>query len=181
MAFPEAFLEELTARNDIVDVVGSYVRLSKKSGANYFGLCPFHNERTPSFSVNPSEQFYYCFGCGKGGGVINFIMEIENLPYPDAVRHLAQRAGMQVPEDSYDPNAKQRSRLLEANKAAARWFYEQLALPSGKRCTDYMRERAISPQIARRPVSRRFPRHLMFHQVPRRTAPHRAPPGCRRP
>ena len=150
MAFPEAFLEELTARNDIVDVVGSYVRLSKKSGANYFGLCPFHNERTPSFSVNPSEQFYYCFGCGKGGGVINFIMEIENLPYPDAVRHLAQRAGMQVPEDSYDPNAKQRSRLLEANKAAARWFYEQLALPSGKRCTDYMRERAISPQIARR-------------------------------
>ena len=102
MAFPQSFIEDLIARSDIVDVVGSYVRLTKRSGANYFGLCPFHNERTPSFSVNPSEQFYYCFGCGKGGGVINFIMEIENLPYPDAVAHLAQRAGMQLPEESFD-------------------------------------------------------------------------------
>ncbi len=150
MAFPENFLNELIAKNDIVDVVGSYVNLTKRSGQNLFGLCPFHNERTPSFSVNPSEQFYYCFGCGKGGGVINFVMEIENLPYPDAVARLAQRAGMQMPEDSFDRDAGRRKRLLELNREAARWFYEQLATPEGKRCTDYMAGRKISPSIARK-------------------------------
>ena len=82
MAFPENFIQELIDRNDIVEVIGSYVNLSRRSGANLFGLCPFHNERTPSFAVNPSGQFYHCFGCGKGGGVINFIMEMENLSYP---------------------------------------------------------------------------------------------------
>ena len=150
MAFPQSFIEDLIARSDIVDVVGSYVRLTKRSGANYFGLCPFHNERTPSFSVNPSEQFYYCFGCGKGGGVINFIMEIENLPYPDAVAHLAQRAGMQLPEESFDPNAKKRARMLALNKDAARFFYEQLSTPNGARAGNYMRERRISPAVATR-------------------------------
>ncbi len=150
MAIPQSFIEDLVARSDIVDVVGSYVRLTKKSGANYFGLCPFHNERTPSFSVNPSEQFYYCFGCGKGGGVINFIMEIENLPYPDAVAHLAQRAGMQMPEESFDPNAKKRTRMLALNKDAARFFYEQLSTKNGVRAADYMRERRISPPVATR-------------------------------
>lgn len=150
MAFPQSFIEDLIARSDIVDVVGSYVRLTKRSGANYFGLCPFHNERTPSFSVNPSEQFYYCFGCGKGGGVINFIMEIENLPYPDAVAHLAQRAGMQLPEESFDPNAKKRTRMLALNKDAARFFYEQLSTPNGARAGNYMRERRISPAVATR-------------------------------
>ena len=150
MAFPENFIQELTERNDIVDVVGSYVSLGKRSGANLFGLCPFHNERTPSFAVNPAGQFYHCFGCGKGGGVINFIMEIENLSYPDAVAFLAKRAGMQMPEDSFDRDAKKRSRLLAANRDAARWFYEQLVTPEGKRCTDYMAGRRISPAIARR-------------------------------
>ena len=150
MAFPENFIDELIQRNDIVDVVGSYVNLSKRSGQNYFGLCPFHNERTPSFAVNPSGQFYHCFGCGKGGGVINFIMEAENLPYPDAVAFLAKRAGMQMPEESQDRDAGRRRRLLELNKAAARWFYEQLATPEGKRCTDYMSKRGISPKVARR-------------------------------
>ncbi|MDO5459040.1 MAG: DNA primase [Eubacteriales bacterium] len=150
MAFPENFIDELIQRNDIVDVVGSYVNLSKRSGQNYFGLCPFHNERTPSFAVNPGGQFYHCFGCGKGGGVINFIMEAENLPYPDAVAFLAKRAGMQMPEESQDRDAGRRRRLLELNKAAARWFYEQLATPEGKRCTDYMSKRGISPQVARR-------------------------------
>ena len=111
MAFPENFIQELIDRNDIVDVIGSYVNLSKRSGANLFGLCPFHNERTPSFAVNPSGQFYHCFGCGKGGGVINFIMEIENLSYPDAVRHLAARVGMEVPDDGYDKDSKRRARL----------------------------------------------------------------------
>ena len=150
MAFPENFIQELTERNDIVDVVGSYVSLGKRSGANLFGLCPFHNERTPSFAVNPAGQFYHCFGCGKGGGVINFIMEIENLSYPDAVAFLAKRAGMQMPEDSFDRDAKKRSRLLAANRDAARWFYEQLVTPEGKRCTDYMAGRRIAPTIARR-------------------------------
>ena len=150
MPFPENFIQELTERSDIVDVVGSYVALGKRSGANYFGLCPFHNERTPSFAVNPSGQFYHCFGCGKGGGVINFIMEIENLSYPDAVAFLAKRAGMQMPEDSFDRDAKKRSRLLAANRDAARWFYEQLITPEGKRCTDYMAERKISPSVAKR-------------------------------
>ena len=150
MAFPENFIQELTERSDIVDVVGSYVSLGKRSGANLFGLCPFHNERTPSFAVNPAGQFYHCFGCGKGGGVINFIMEIENLSYPDAVAFLAKRAGMQMPEDSFDRDAKKRSRLLAANRDAARWFYEQLVTPEGKRCTDYMAGRRIAPAIARR-------------------------------
>ena len=150
MAFPENFIQELTERSDIVDVVGSYVSLGKRSGANLFGLCPFHNERTPSFAVNPAGQFYHCFGCGKGGGVINFIMEIENLSYPDAVAFLAKRAGMQMPEDSYDRDAKKRARLLAANRDAARWFYEQLVTSEGKRCTDYMAGRRISPAVAKR-------------------------------
>ncbi len=149
MAFPENFIQELTDRNDIVDVVGSYVSL-KRSGSGYKGLCPFHNERTPSFSVNPGGQYYHCFGCGKGGGVINFIMEIENLSFPDAVANLAARAGMQVPEETSDRDSKKRARLLAANKDAARWFYEQLATPPGKRCTDYMAGRKIAPAVARR-------------------------------
>ena len=101
MAFPESFLQELAERNDIVDVVGSYVRLTKKSGSNLFGLCPFHSEKTPSFSVSPDKQIYHCFGCGKGGSVISFIMEIENLSFPEAVAFLANRAGMQLPEHTF--------------------------------------------------------------------------------
>ena len=150
MAFPENFIQELIDRNDIVDVIGSYVNLSKRSGANLFGLCPFHNERTPSFAVNPSGQFYHCFGCGKGGGVINFIMEIENLSYPDAVRHLAARVGMEVPDDGYDKDSKRRARLLELNRDAAKFFYEQLSAPDGQNAVRYMRERGISPQTAKR-------------------------------
>ncbi len=99
MAFPEAFLQELVERSDIVDVVGSYVRLTKRSGSNQFGLCPFHSEKTPSFSVSPDKQIYHCFGCGKGGGVINFIMEVENLSFPEAVEFLAKRAGRATPEE----------------------------------------------------------------------------------
>ena len=99
MAFPQQFLDELSARTDIVDLVSSYVALTKK-GTSYFGLCPFHNERTPSFSVAPDKQMYYCFGCKHGGGAVNFIMEIENLGFPDAVRFLAKRAGMEVPEET---------------------------------------------------------------------------------
>lgn len=149
MAFPENFINELTERNDIVDVVSSYVRLSKKSGANLFGLCPFHSEKTPSFSVSPDKQIYHCFGCGKGGGVINFVMEIENLSFPEAVEFLAKRAGLPMPEETNDRESRRRSRMLALNKAAARFFYEQLSTPSGQAACDYMRKRRLSPATAR--------------------------------
>ena len=101
MAIPEQFIDELVARSDIADVVSSYVRLTPK-GSNLWGLCPFHSEKTPSFSVSPDKQIYYCFGCHKGGGVISFLMEMENLSFHDAVRLLAQRAGVEVPETGVD-------------------------------------------------------------------------------
>ena len=145
MPFPETFLNELTERNDIVDVVSGYVRLTKKSGANMFGLCPFHSEKTPSFSVSPDKQIYHCFGCGKGGGVINFIMEIENLSFPEAVEFLARRVGMQVPEEDNDFESKKRSRMLALNKDAARFFYEQLSSPA----REYMQKRRIGPATAK--------------------------------
>ena len=104
MKYPEKFITELVERSDIVDVVSGYVRLGKKSGANMFGLCPFHSEKTPSFSVSPDKQIYHCFGCGKGGGVINFVMEIENLSFPEAVEFLARRAGMPLPEGILTPD-----------------------------------------------------------------------------
>ena len=149
MAFPEKFIDELVDRSDIVDVVSGYVRLSKRSGANQFGLCPFHSEKTPSFSVNADKQIYHCFGCGKGGGVINFIMEIEGLGYRDAVEFLARRAGMAMPEEQNDAEGRKRARMLALNKDAARFFYEQLSTPEGKRAGDYMAQRRISPATAR--------------------------------
>ena len=115
MAIPEQFLDELTARCDIADVVADYVPLTRK-GNNLWGLCPFHGEKTPSFSVSPDKQIYHCFGCGKGGGVINFVMEIENLPFPDAVRLLAKRVGLEVPEERGNADfRKKRERLLALN------------------------------------------------------------------
>ncbi|MCR5665065.1 MAG: DNA primase [Oscillospiraceae bacterium] len=148
-AFPESFLNELTERSDIVDVVSSYVRLTKRSGSNLFGLCPFHSEKTPSFSVSPDKQIYHCFGCGKGGGVINFIMEIENLSFPEAVEFLARRANLPLPEQSDDRESKKRSRLLALNRDAARYFYEQLGADAGSAARAYMQKRGISPATAR--------------------------------
>ena len=148
MAFPERFLDELTERNDIVDVVSQYVRLTKKSGANLFGLCPFHSEKTPSFSVSPDKQIYHCFGCGKGGGVINFIMEIENLGFRDAVEFLARRAGMQMPEEENDKESQKRARMLALNKDAAHFFYEQLYSPAGRPGLEYMQGRRIGRAAA---------------------------------
>lgn len=150
MAFSESFLQELTERSDIVDVVGSYVRLSKKSGSNQFGLCPFHSEKTPSFSVSADRQIYHCFGCGKGGGVINFIMEIENLSFPEAVEFLAKRAGMAIPEQEDGRESKKRRRLLDLNRDAAKYFYSNLSTPEGKAALDYMSSRRISPSTAKR-------------------------------
>ena len=149
MAFSESFLTELTERNDIVDVVSGYVRLGKKSGSNMFGLCPFHSEKTPSFSVSPDKQIYHCFGCGKGGGVINFIMEIENLSFPEAVEFLATRAGMPIPEEENDRESRKRSRMLSLNRDAARFFYAQLSTPQGGAARDYMAKRRIGPATAK--------------------------------
>ena len=147
-AFPDTFINELVARNDIVDVVSGYVRLGKKSGSNMFGLCPFHSEKTPSFSVSPDKQIYHCFGCGKGGGVISFIMEIENLSFPEAVAFLAKRANMTLPEQENDRDSRKRSRMLELNKDAARFFYEQLQSSVGERARAYMQQRGISKATA---------------------------------
>ena len=137
MAFPAAFLDELTARNPIEDVVGQYVTL-RRSGSNLFGLCPFHGEKTASFSVAPDKGIYYCFGCHKGGSVINFQMEIEGLSYPDAVRALAKRAGMEVPEDEqYQSRYRQQERLWALHKEAARFYHSQLYAPQGKAALEY--------------------------------------------
>ena len=148
MAFSRQFLDELDSRSDIVDVVSSYVSLTKK-GANYFGLCPFHNEKTGSFSVSPEKQMYYCFGCRKGGGVVNFIMEIENLAFRDAVVLLAQRAHMEIPEDHADrEESRRRQRVLALNKDAARWFYQNLSTPAGEPVRSYLDRRRISRKTA---------------------------------
>lgn len=148
MAFPQTFLDELAARNDILDVVGSYVSLQPKGGS-YWGCCPFHNEKTPSFHVLQDKQYYHCFGCKKGGGVINFIMDIENLSYPDAVRFLAKRVNMPVPEDRESDGADRlRHRLLDLNRDAARYYYEVLQSPDGAAVQAYLNRRQIRRGIA---------------------------------
>ena len=148
MAFPKSFLEELVARNDILDVVGGYVSLQPKGGS-YWGCCPFHNEKTPSFHVLPDRQYYHCFGCKKGGGVINFIMEIENLSYPDAVHFLAKRVNLPVPVDREAAEADRlRSRLLALNRDAARYYYDILQKPEGAAVQAYLNRRQIRRGIA---------------------------------
>ena len=147
MAFPPAFLDELTARNPIEDVVGQYVNL-KRSGSNLFGLCPFHGEKTASFSVAPDKGIYYCFGCHKGGNVINFEMEIEGLSYPDAVRALAKRAGLEVPEDEqYQSRYRQQERLWALHKEAARFYHSQLYAPVGANALQYAAGRGMPKSI----------------------------------
>ena len=147
MAFPAAFLDELVARNPIEDVVGQYVNL-KRSGSNLFGLCPFHGEKTASFSVAPDKGIYYCFGCHKGGSVINFEMEIEGLSYPDAVRALAKRVGMEVPEDEqYQSRYRQQERLWALHKEAARFFHSQLYAPVGANALKYAAGRGMPKSI----------------------------------
>ena len=150
MAIPEQFIDDLVARSDIADVVSSYVTLTKK-GSNLWGLCPFHNEKTPSFSVSPDKQIYHCFGCGKGGGVISFVMEMENLPFVDAVKLLAKRAGLEVPETGESEGyRKKRARLLELTREAARFYHDQLRSPGGQAVRDYIAQRQITPRTATR-------------------------------
>ena len=147
MAFAPSFIDELLARNPIEDVVGQYVSL-KRSGSNLFGLCPFHGEKTASFSVAPDKGIYYCFGCHKGGGAINFMMELEGLSYPDAVRSLAKRVGMEVPEDEqYQSRYRQQERLWALMKEAGRFFNEQLYSPAGEACRGYVTKRGLSKAI----------------------------------
>ncbi len=147
MAFPPSFIDELVARNPIEDVVGQYVNL-RRSGSNLFGLCPFHGEKTPSFSVSPDKGIYYCFGCHKGGGVINFQMEIEGLSYPDAVRVLAKRAGLAVPEDEqYQSLYQKQERLWALCKEAGRYFHACLYEPQGREALHYARSRGMSKGI----------------------------------
>ena len=144
MAFSHSFLDELVARNDIVDVVSGYVSLTKKGGS-YWGLCPFHNEKSPSFHVVQDRQIYHCFGCGKGGGVINFVMEMENSSYPEAVRTLAKRVGMEVPEDEGDRRAyRRRERLLKLNRDAARFFHRNLGDPRAAQAAAYFQKRRLT-------------------------------------
>ncbi|MCD8143084.1 MAG: CHC2 zinc finger domain-containing protein, partial [Clostridiales bacterium] len=144
MAIPEAFLEKLNERVDLVDVASGYTTLQKK-GNRYWGCCPFHSEKTPSFSITPEKQMYYCFGCHKGGHLINFVMEAEGVGFVDAVGILAQRAGMPMPEDNGNPGeAKKRERLLSLNKEAARYFHANLTGPQGQQGRDYFARRGLS-------------------------------------
>ena len=147
MAFPAAFIDELVNRNPIEDVVGQYVSL-RRSGSNLFGLCPFHGEKTASFSVAPDKGMYYCFGCHKGGGVINFQMEVEGLSYPDAVRTLAKRVGMEVPEDEqYQSRYRQQERLWALHKEAARFYHSKLMAPEGKDALQYALGRGMPKSV----------------------------------
>ena len=149
MYYTEELIEEIRSRNDIVDVISGYVRLQKK-GSSYFGLCPFHNEKSPSFSVSRQKQMYYCFGCGAGGNVYTFLMEYENFSFVEAVKYLADRAGIELPEAEYSKEAKEKADLkasiLEINKLAAKYYYVQLKSERGKPAYTYLKDRKLSDE-----------------------------------
>lgn len=150
MSLPEEFLQELKYRNDITEVVSSYVNL-KRRGRNMVGLCPFHSEKTPSFNIYSENGSFYCFGCGAGGDVITFVMKIENLDYMEAVRFLAQRAGLTIPDTGYDDSMNRlRTRIFEANREAARFFYGCLNSPEGAEAREYLLKRQLSPKTIKR-------------------------------
>ena len=147
--FSEEKIEEVRSRNDIVEVIGNYVKL-KRSGSGYVGLCPFHNEKSPSFSVNPARQMYKCFGCGVGGNVITFLMEYENYSFPEAMQSLAERAGIELPKTEMSAEQKRqesiRTTLLEINTKAARFFFAKLKSSQGKIGYDYLKKRELSDE-----------------------------------
>ena len=153
MRYSDDIIEEVRMKNDIVDVISQYVKLTRR-GSTYFGLCPFHNEKTPSFSVTPSKQMYYCFGCGAGGNVYNFVMEYENYSFGEALSHLADRAGVELPKIEYSREARekaeQRATLLEINKLAAQYFYYQVRRESGKTAYGYLLGRGLSEETIRK-------------------------------
>lgn len=147
MYYSDEIIEEVRSRNDIVDVISNYVKLQKK-GSSYFGLCPFHNEKSPSFSVSRGKQMYYCFGCGAGGNVFTFLMEYENYTFQEALKYLADKAGVELPETEYSAQAKERADLkailLEINKIAAQYFYVQLKSSKGEAGLSYLKRRELS-------------------------------------
>ena len=153
MRYSEDIIEEVRMKNDIVDVISQYVKLTRK-GNSYFGLCPFHNEKTPSFSVTPSKQMYYCFGCGAGGNVFTFVMEYENFTFGEALKYLADRAGVELPKIEYSKEAKakaeKKAQLLEINKQAAQYFYYQLRRENGRNAHDYLTGRGLSEETIRK-------------------------------
>lgn len=153
MYYSEDLIEEIRLKNDIVDVISGYVRL-RKQGSRYFGLCPFHSEKSPSFSVTPDRQMYYCFGCHAGGTVFNFLMEYENYTFPETVKYLADRCGVTLPEMEYSEEAKRQAdlkgRLLEIHKKAAKFYYYQLKQESGRDAYEYLRNRALTDDTIRR-------------------------------
>ena len=153
MRYSDDIIEEVRMKNDIVDVVSQYVKLTRR-GSSYFGLCPFHNEKTPSFSVTPAKQMYYCFGCGAGGNVFNFVMEYENYSFGEALSHLAERAGVELPRIEYSQaaraKAEKRATLLEINKEAGRYFYYQLRRENGKTAYAYLKGRGLSEETIRK-------------------------------
>ena len=153
MYYPDEVVEEVRMKNDIVDVVSGYVKIQKK-GSSYFGLCPFHNEKSPSFSVSASKQMYYCFGCGAGGNVFTFIMEYENYTFQEAIKFLAQRAGVSLPEAEYTEEVRKkegrRARLLEVNKEAAKYFYYQLRSEKGRAGWQYLKNRGLSDETIKK-------------------------------
>ncbi|MCI5868516.1 MAG: DNA primase [Dorea sp.] len=149
MYYSDEIIEEVRSKNDIVDVISSYVKLQKK-GSSYFGLCPFHNEKSPSFSVSRQKQMYYCFGCGAGGNVFTFLMEYENYTFVEALRYLADRAGVDLPEEEYSKEARERADtraiLLEINKVAAQYYYVQLKSSQGVQGLTYLKKRGLSDE-----------------------------------
>ncbi|MCR5403526.1 MAG: DNA primase [Butyrivibrio sp.] len=149
MYYSDQIIEEVRSRNDIVDIVGQYVHL-KKQGANYFGLCPFHNEKSGSFSVSPSKQIFYCFGCGAGGNVISFLMKYDNLTFGEALKQLAERAGVKLPDEDNSPQARafrdKRQLLLDINKEAARYYYMNLRSEQGRKGMEYFRQRELTDE-----------------------------------
>ena len=154
MYYPEELIREVRERTDIVSFISGYVPLQKK-GSQYFGCCPFHSEKTPSFSVNPKDQFFYCFGCHKGGNVITFLMEMDNLTFPEALKELADRNGITLPEaelsEAEKEKARQRTRLYEINREAARYFYYQLTRTEQvQRARDYLKQRQVSDEYTRK-------------------------------
>lgn len=153
MYYPEEIVEEVRMKNDIVDVVGSYVKIQKK-GNSYFGCCPFHNEKTPSFSVSGSKQMYYCFGCGAGGNVFTFVMNYENYSFVEAVKMLADRAGVKLPELEYSEEMKKkenhRARLLEVNKESAKYYYYQLRSKRGEVGLKYLKDRQLTEETMKK-------------------------------
>lgn len=153
MYYPDEIIEEVRTRNDIVDLISGYVKLQRR-GSSYFGLCPFHNEKSPSFSVSPGKQMYYCFGCGAGGNVFTFLMEYENYSFPEAVKALADRAGIALPEMEYSQEARrardEKNAVLEVNREAAKYYYYLLRTPEGAPGMEYLKKRGLTAETMQR-------------------------------